>query len=304
MSYSLTLNAMEIAKTKPNPKELALYWAEKGFRVFPIEPRDGDKKPSAGFKWKDNATSDSIRISEWWDGYFKQFAVGIITGNESKTFILDVDVKNDVDGVASLEKLKSEYGFEIDTYSVKTPSGGYHYIFKTDGNLDETIGAGLYDGIDFRANHGYVVAAGSVIQSGRYSTINDVDFQTMPEGLLKAIQDSKSRQKSNIVGTHSGALLQKGSRNTQLASMAGQLVRKGKTYEEVLEALKMFNLLSEEPLDESEVESIAKSICRYDPDYLYICTTEQDFSNQVANVIRDQHIYVTNIGWFVRNKNI
>ena len=54
---------------------------------------------------------------------------GILTGKRNKLIVLDVDSKDD--GVKELQKYLREYG-ALNTYTVSTPSGGFHYYFNYD----------------------------------------------------------------------------------------------------------------------------------------------------------------------------
>ena len=59
----------------------------------------------------------------------------------------------------------------LKTFSVKTPSGGFHYFFYT----REQIGnrTDILEGIDTRGKGGYVVGAGSNIDGNAYVILND-----------------------------------------------------------------------------------------------------------------------------------
>jgi RecA-family ATPase len=56
-----------------------------------------------------------------------------------------------------------------------------------------------------------------------------------------------------------------GSRNSTLASMAGSMRRRGMAEDEIAAALRKVNQRCDPPLNESEVNKIAKSIARYEP---------------------------------------
>ena len=65
-----------------------------------------------------------------------------------------------------LKRLADAVGSAFDTFTVKTGSGGYHFIFKIKVPEDRAIGANLnklgYYGLDTKHHGGYIVAAGSV----------------------------------------------------------------------------------------------------------------------------------------------
>ena len=55
------------------------------------------------------------------------FNIGIITGQANNLLVVDIDAKDD--GVGEFNKYLEEFG-EIDTITIKTPRGGYHYYFQ------------------------------------------------------------------------------------------------------------------------------------------------------------------------------
>ena len=63
----------------PTLKESALHYAEQGFAVFPLIPRE--KKPATTNGFKD-ATTDLKQISFWWD-MDPNYNIGIATGKPS-----------------------------------------------------------------------------------------------------------------------------------------------------------------------------------------------------------------------------
>lgn len=102
---------------------------------------------------------------------------------------LDLDRKNGVDGVATLNRLAREHGFEIPlTVTVCTPSGGFHlWLTVPDGmTVPNSVGR-LGPGIDVRGTGGYVVGPGSTGRNGEYGfhpSLGYVDPQPVPEQLL------------------------------------------------------------------------------------------------------------------------
>lgn len=108
-------------------------------------------------------------------------------------FVIDVDVKNNAPGLASLEKLSDDCGFDVfedAAVVVKSPTGGYHLYYKKPEdfpiwkNPRDENGNQKYPGIDFLSggstvqNKGacYVVTAGSQHKNGGfYSFEKDKD---------------------------------------------------------------------------------------------------------------------------------
>lgn len=170
-----------------NPACAAFACAVLGFRVFPILP--GTKRPAiAG--WKEHATSSLEQVQYWFTGEFQDASVGIATGEGSDLFVLDIDVKNGINGFESLSKLCEAHGTDArafaQTLTVATPSGGAHlYMRWADGvvNSSSEIGPGL----DVRGKGGLVHAPGwggyAVVPRGG---IRRVDIMEAPTWLVEA----------------------------------------------------------------------------------------------------------------------
>lgn len=143
-----------------NPACAAFACAVLGFRVFPL--MSGTKRPAiAG--WQQAATTSLEQVQYWFTGEFQDASVGIATGEDSDLFVLDIDVKNGINGFESLTKICRSYSAmarEIpQTLTVATPSGGAHLYFRwADGvvNSSSEIGPNL----DVRGLGGLVHAPG------------------------------------------------------------------------------------------------------------------------------------------------
>lgn len=134
----------------------AEYYISKGFRVFPL--RKNLKTPATGNGFKD-ATLDHDQIRNWFGSDAGQ-NIGIATGNG--LVVIDLDTKHGVDGMASLATLEATHGKLPETLIAATPSGGEHRLFKYPPDLDIRNSAGkLGQGVDIRANGGYIAAAPS-----------------------------------------------------------------------------------------------------------------------------------------------
>jgi hypothetical protein len=137
--------------------ECALYWAQRGFFIFPGE--DGGKRP----RIKDNlklATTDEIQIRAWWTQW-PEANICAVPG-KSGHFVLDVDVKGY--GHATLFRLEEQHGSLPKTLTVSTPSGGAHYWFLGQA---ATTARKLGPGLDTRGGEtGYVLMPGSVLSDG------------------------------------------------------------------------------------------------------------------------------------------
>lgn len=146
-----------------NPACAAFACAVLGFRVFPL--MSGTKRPAIT-GWQQAATTSLEQIEYWFAGEFQDASVGIATGEGSDLFVLDIDVKNGINGFDSLAKLSSEnrgYGAGrlAGTLTVATPSGGAHLYFRwpeSGGVVNSSNEIG--EGLDVRGKGGLVHAPG------------------------------------------------------------------------------------------------------------------------------------------------
>ena len=235
----------------------ALAYAARGWPVFPCKPRGKEPLTVHGFK---DASTDADTIREWWSRW-PNANIGIPTG--ARTFVaLDVDARNG--GDETLYALEHEQGELPPTPHVLTGGGGSHYYFQATQLLKSRP---LAEGIDLRAEGGYVIAPPSIHPSG--SSYNweaqghpdDVPLAPLPDWLLAlAAEHSTSAQPSGA------AIIPQGRRNATLTSLAGSMRRRGATPEAIAAALLAENAARcQPPLPEAEVRRIAVSISRYSP---------------------------------------
>lgn len=109
--------------------------------------------------------------------------VGVRTGPSAGLVVIDIDQRDDLDGLASLEQKFGEQFATLfpETYSVRSPTGGLHFYYASTAPISNSAGA-LAPGVDVRGEGGQVVAAGSVRMNGRrYTIVNEVDVAPLPE---------------------------------------------------------------------------------------------------------------------------
>jgi hypothetical protein len=183
-----------VGRAEPGPLGSALAAADAGWRVFPCAP--GSKRPALRENWQDLATTDPGRIRAWWAR--RPYNVGIACG-QSGLVVIDLDVAHDgkdgqgnqdghdaqdrhrgldgpVSGVDALQRLCRTHGqrYPAGTYTVDTPSGGTHLYFTAPPTPVRNSAGRLGPLIDVRADGGYVVGDGSVIDGRRYAARGDV----------------------------------------------------------------------------------------------------------------------------------
>lgn len=139
---------------------------------------------------------DTIRVlfaaAPWATGY------GIACGRPPCHLVgIDLDVKQDQDGIAALSALAERHDFTLPaTVTVLTPSGGRHLWFSgpADTHIPNSVGR-LAPGIDIRGHGGYLVGPGSRTTAGRYALAADsfrLPAARLPEQLLSLLRPPKN----------------------------------------------------------------------------------------------------------------
>lgn len=276
--------------------ERAIFYANKGFSVFPLYTVDQTAcscgklvwraagRPEEPYKYCDspgkhpvrtlaphgvlNASTDAQMIREWWAVY-PDANIGIATGDASQLVVLDIDI--DHGGDTTLANLETRNGELPPTWAVETGGGGVHFYFKMpNADIRNSAGA-IGPGIDVRGNGGYVVAPPSIHASGqkyKWSTgrhPTNTPMADVPEWLLARLAPSRGGA-ANVSAAAIPARIVEGQRNSLLASAAGTMRRRGFCEDAILAALVIENKRRcTPPLTQNEIERIARSIERYDP---------------------------------------
>lgn len=249
-------------------------YARRGWPVFPVygvvDGRCGcgksackhpGKHPMTQHGVKD-ATLDEYTIRQWWEKT-PDANIGIATGLVSGLYVIDIDPRNGGDD-AFLELCRA-IGTLPETYEVLTGGGGRHLYFKYP-NKPPAIRAKLARGVDVRADGGYVVAAPSLHGSGRRYEVEISTEHLEPADLPAAwtTRITEERQSPSAAANVPIGEYVEGERNTTLTSLAGRLRRVGLDEAEILPALLSANeRRCHPPLVRREIETIARSVCRY-----------------------------------------
>lgn len=182
-----------------NTLETAGFYAELGWAVFPLA--EGSKLPKIakanGGRGFHDATSDAEQITAWWTRW-PRANIGIRTGSASGLFVLDLDVRHR--GEDSLERLTRRHGALPVTLTAATPSGGRHFYFAMpDVALRNSAGV-LDDGLDTRAEGGYVAAAPSVVSRvGTYDWEHWTTPAPVPSWLVKLLRKPERKAPERAV---------------------------------------------------------------------------------------------------------
>ncbi|MFF3977748.1 bifunctional DNA primase/polymerase [Streptomyces sp. NPDC001828] len=129
---------------------------------------------------------------------------GIACGHPPHFLIgVDLDVKNDTDGVQNFERLAIEHDFTIPlTVTITTPSDGRHLWLcgPADTTIPNSVGK-LAPGIDIRGSAGYLVGPGSRTTAGEYvhtpGTLQH-PIAEAPAALLRLIAPPPAARRSTV----------------------------------------------------------------------------------------------------------
>lgn len=250
----------------------AVWYAERGFGVFPLLPRG--KRPATAHgvnDWTDNPAD----VRAWWLDH-PDHNIGIACGTPSGGLLaldFDVDEEKDKDGAATLREWEAAYGELPETAVAITGGGGMHYLYRTDRtNIRPSVNAAL--GVDVRSDGSYIVAPPSMHENGRRYEWQDPPDETPIATATGAVYDFLDHVQRN--GGTDGSKkdngkfrlpdsIRKGERDNTLYKYACHLRGIGRSDEEILASVAGVNAMRcDPPMDSREVERIVRSACRYD----------------------------------------
>ncbi|MDO8944993.1 MAG: bifunctional DNA primase/polymerase [Desulfobacterales bacterium] len=268
--------------------QAALRYAELGYPVFPCVP--GGKAPATAHGFLD-ATTDAGEITAWWTAR-PDANIGMPTAG---LLVVDVD---GADNPWPGEKLEALGECPVSL----TPRGGRHYIFRQPAGKNwSSTASRLAPKVDTRASGGYIVLPPSVVAGKPYRWVDDltvgpVDVPEPPtwlsaqvdggadlfaQGASRPAEDGQGAAQGAPLApqgadpTPSGNVIPAGHRNATLARLGGAMRRVGMSQEEILAALTRANQdRCRPPLKDREIERIAASIARYEPDQVAIAVAE------------------------------
>jgi len=243
-------------------RDAALSYAKRGWAVFPLQHKSKFPLPeSQGYL---EATTDPSLIRAWWEK-MPQANIGI-SCDASNLVVIDLDAGKG--GRETWAELCQLHDLKADTITALTGGGGLHLLFqKPDGVAIKSVAGVLGEGVDVKADGGYIVAPPSVHPNGN-AYIWEVSahpdehaLAPLPEVLLQLLKP-KERQAAPELPAKIG----RGTRNALLTSLAGTMRRRGATEDAILAALLIENNQKcDPPLPKREIEQIARSVARYTP---------------------------------------
>jgi hypothetical protein len=247
-------------------RDCAIEYSDLSYAVIPIVCNE--KRPATEHGLRD-ASTDEFQIESWWADQ-PNANVAIVTDG---LLVLDRDVDKET---GKITPWPEDEGRRADLFRgpvATTPRGGMHHWFRMPNGQKAVNSTGkLAPQVDTRANGGYVLVYPSVVDGKPYSWLESNQLckpdqlPVAPQWLLDGLSERKS---SSVVVAVSEGIIPEGSRNAMLASIAGHLVRIGRSHRQV-EAL-LLEANDEQckpPLSIDEVKKIAWSISRKEPDQI------------------------------------
>lgn len=166
--------------------DAALAYVGAGWPVFTLGR--GRKTPAGGRGFHD-ATLDPEQVHQWWTDH-PRANIGVAAG-AAGLVVIDVDAHDDgPDGWANWCALVAAHADAWpDTFEVTTPSGGQHIYFAAPaGEPVRNSASKLAPGVDVRASGGYVVAAPSATDAGRYTVDRGHPVAPLPAWLERLLR--------------------------------------------------------------------------------------------------------------------
>jgi hypothetical protein len=220
-----------------------------------------------------NASKDQAIIERWW-GSGVPYNIGARTGEESGIVVIDVDPRHG--GDARLAELEGRFGELPKTWRFLTGGGGEHILFRHPGfRIKSTVGENgpLGNGLDVRADGGYIVAPPSQHISGRHYAVDvdhhpdEVELAELPVWLTSMIAAPASPNRHHVVELPEGWRrlvaegVSEGRRNDAIARLAGHLLRRRIDPYVALDLCRVWNeCRCHPPLAETEIYRTVSSI--------------------------------------------
>jgi len=166
----------------------ALDYAERGFPVFPCNPRTKaplppkDVDPETGAEIHNSgglrkATTDTQQIKTWWK-MWPNAMIGVAMGEKAGVWAIDPDApkeQGDPDGRKFLQTLELQHGALPTTHTHLTPGGGKHMLFRwrPDKPISNREGGLKKKGINVRGEGGYLIFPPSQFFTGKSYEVED-----------------------------------------------------------------------------------------------------------------------------------
>lgn len=253
--------------------DYALNYAKLGFSVVPIDKKS--KRAITAYKDKTFSEYEIKRL--WWDNPDANIAL-----KTTDFFVIDIDVKEDVNGYDSFEEWELKK-YIPKTLQCTTPSGGRHIYLKKPPGVVIEQDIKVKPGIDIKAHtNNYVLVPPSSNPKGMYVWDESTeDIAVAPKEIIELLHAEKRPSKPLFTTSYRQdyssktaklfeqivfGLGDEGGRNNNLASLIGGLLLRGVDEEAAYRLVKIANHYTPSPLPEKEVDRTFESMLRKELD--------------------------------------
>lgn len=254
--------------------DAAIAYARLGMHVFPVHYITASRECGCGKSdckspgkhpltqhGLNDATTDEVVICQFWQRY-PQANIAIRTGKKSGIVVIEDDPRHG--GDESYQLLDREIGKIPLTVTAHSGGGGGHRYFRHPGRVIKNR-TSFRRGIDFRGDGGYIIAPPSNHMSGNeykwVPGLNPIEFPLgeIPPRLLDVLTAKTDKSQESLLPSSVDSAIPEGQRNDTLFRLACQLFQHLSLEEVVIALSKANQLRCKPPLDDDEVEKIAKS---------------------------------------------
>jgi len=157
---------------------------KQNWHIFPLSKNA--KIPANGSAGFHDAVVRDEALKRWPD--IQAGNIGLFPG-PSGLLVIDVDVKTHKDGtpgvgIETMKALQSKHGDLPETFTIKTPSGGWHLYFQKP-DIDHVGNDSIGKDIDIRSDGEYVLTPGCYVidprYEGSYDVTKDKPIAALPE---------------------------------------------------------------------------------------------------------------------------
>lgn len=249
------------------PASEAAIWYATHWKAL-VAPADPERKKPlilTGKNHEEHSSREPRVIAAWPQWRQPLVRVAVVTGEASGVLVIDQDVTESADGLASLRDLEHRLGDLPPTPAQQTARGEHHVFRYPQGVNIKSSASLLTPGVDIKATGGIFIAP----PAGERRWLVDAHPIDTPLAALPArwiealvaLQTPKSAATPVIEQR-----ISRGGRNSTLASFAGSMRRRGMSEAAILAALQVENATRcDPPLADAEVRVIARSVTRYRP---------------------------------------
>lgn len=259
--------------------QMSALYQERGWHVLPLI--DNDKRPIkklSELPYRERLVTDEEAL-----GFFQHSNnnVGIVTGSPSGIVVVDID-KPDM-----VEHYLSKYPTNC---RASTPRGGMHLYYTYRGDDIHNSMSKLAEGIDVRADGGYVVAAPSMVEydNGFIGVYKWVEFGTpspLPTELQTLIKGAGGYTIDGQINKDDARDVAykifrdgftSGQHNEQVKDLARYLVRHGLADTEVINIISALNAKDPTPQSQAQLMATLKSGIGYERNRLQSRPEKED----------------------------